>query len=66
MSDLTQKKCPVMIGEHLDPETGEVVKEICGKPAVKIARDRFGMRQCEDGHTWLPSKKRKADDDGSL
>lgn len=28
----------------------------CGKRAIKIEKDKKGMRTCECGNTWYPSK----------
>lgn len=33
----------------------------CGKRAIKIDRDKLGMRTCECGHTWYPVKKKLED-----
>jgi hypothetical protein len=52
---ITQKNCPAEILVH-DPETGEDVFAVCGKRAATIARDRFGLRTCPDGHAWYPRK----------
>jgi hypothetical protein len=61
VKDLTQKKCPELF-DYVDPDSHEEIKIPCGKPAVKISRDRYGKRTCEDGHEWYPSK-RKGDEE---
>ncbi len=64
---ITQKVCPetIIIEDTDEGFEGEEIRTTCGKPAVKIDRDRYGKRTCADGHEWFPSKIRK-DDNGSL
>lgn len=57
---ITQKNCPAEILVH-DPDTGEDAFVICGKRAEKIARDRFAMRTCPDGHQWYARKMSPAE-----